>query len=330
MGNYIFSVYSIVCTIIKSLVLVVVITFPIQAKGSPPLLSTEIIGHRQVYTVKPGDTLSKISKRNNVPTNKILKMGPNSNRNHLVVGQKLVISERKILPKAIEDGIIINLPEYSLYQFQNGVLKNVYPIAIGKRSWHTPTGIFHISQKARNPSWQVPPGMIRRLKMARKVVPPGPRNPLGEVWIGLDLPHIGIHSTNKPSTVGKARSHGCMRMYPKDAKSLFNTIEVGDQGEIIYEPLKFAIEGGVVYIEVHRDVYGKIPNMYEEALRRLGDWGLGHRVDLDKVAQAIRNANGAPVAISGENISITGYLKQVEPATHIDNDSTMLWKGNAF
>jgi len=44
------------------------------------------------------------------------------------------------------------------------------------------------------------------------IVPPGPNNPVGTVWIGLDKPGYGIHGTPRPEQVGRAESHGCFRL----------------------------------------------------------------------------------------------------------------------
>jgi lipoprotein-anchoring transpeptidase ErfK/SrfK len=42
-------------------------------------------------------------------------------------------------------------------------------------------------------------------------LPPGPNNPVGVGWIGLNKPGIGIHGTNNPYSIGQWASHGCMR-----------------------------------------------------------------------------------------------------------------------
>ena len=61
-----------------------------------------------------------------------------------------------------------------------------------------------------------------------KVIGAGASNPLGTRWIGLDRPHYGIHGTNVPSSIGKAASHGCIRMAKRDLEELFTLVRVGD------------------------------------------------------------------------------------------------------
>ena len=58
-------------------------------------------------------------------------------------------------------------------------------------------------------------------------VPPGPNNPLGTRWMGLDAPGVGIHGTDEPASIGYSASHGCIRMQVPDAEWLFDHVEVG-------------------------------------------------------------------------------------------------------
>ncbi len=65
-----------------------------------------------------------------------------------------------------------------------------------------------------------------------KVIGPGAANPLGNRWIGLNQKGYGIHGTNEPKSIGKAASHGCIRMAKADLEELFTLIGVGDEVEI--------------------------------------------------------------------------------------------------
>ena len=65
-----------------------------------------------------------------------------------------------------------------------------------------------------------------------KVIAPGPRNPLGDRWMGLDRKGYGIHGTNAPQSIGKSASHGCIRMAKRDLEELFSMVKVGDEVEI--------------------------------------------------------------------------------------------------
>ena len=58
-------------------------------------------------------------------------------------------------------------------------------------------------------------------------LPPGPRNPVGVVWIGLNKRGVGIHGTNSPNTIGRSGSHGCIRLANWDAARVINEVTSG-------------------------------------------------------------------------------------------------------
>jgi lipoprotein-anchoring transpeptidase ErfK/SrfK len=68
------------------------------------------------------------------------------------------------------------------------------------------------------------------------VVPPGKWNPLGTRWLGLSRKGYGIHGTNAPKSIGKAASHGCIRLRNSDIEELFDLVSVGDAVELVGEP----------------------------------------------------------------------------------------------
>jgi hypothetical protein len=67
------------------------------------------------------------------------------------------------------------------------------------------------------------------------VIGPGKNNPLGPRWIGLDVKGFGIHGTNRPESIGKNASHGCIRMRNSDVEDLFARVQVGDRVSLIAE-----------------------------------------------------------------------------------------------
>ncbi|MDQ2901824.1 MAG: L,D-transpeptidase [Acidobacteriota bacterium] len=62
---------------------------------------------------------------------------------------------------------------------------------------------------------------------AKAKVPPGPRNPVGVVWIGLSKEHYGIHGTPAPQNIGHTQSHGCIRLTNWDASELAQMVRKG-------------------------------------------------------------------------------------------------------
>lgn len=125
--------------------------------------------------------------------------------------------------------LVLKLNENRLYVYQNEVVQTSYTVAIGRAGWETPTGTFEVMQMQRNPIWKHP--------WTGELVKPGPENPLGAGWIGFwsDGNHvIGFHGTNQEDSIGKAVSHGCVRMRNQDISALLNQVKIGTP--VIVEP----------------------------------------------------------------------------------------------
>ena len=80
-----------------------------------------------------------------------------------------------------------------------------------------------------NPTWQHP--------ITGKIVPSGhPANPMGRYWIEFSTDGktcIGFHGTPEPKTIGKAASHGCVRMFSKDIEQLFHQVRLGTPVQVV-------------------------------------------------------------------------------------------------
>ncbi|MBP2658929.1 MAG: ErfK/YbiS/YcfS/YnhG family protein [Firmicutes bacterium] len=61
-----------------------------------------------------------------------------------------------------------------------------------------------------------------------------PGGAFGAMWMGLNIPHYGIHGTNSPSSIGKIVSHGCIRMYNNDVLVLSRLVSIGTPVRIHY------------------------------------------------------------------------------------------------
>jgi hypothetical protein len=114
--------------------------------------------------------------------------------------------------------IVVSIPDRKLALIQDGEVIRVYPVAVGALESPTPEGEFQIVNRLTSPTYYHP----------GKVIGPGADNPLGTRWMGLNLKGFGIHGTNVPSSIGKAASHGCVRMAKKDLEELFELVQVGD------------------------------------------------------------------------------------------------------
>jgi len=268
----------------------------LPAKINPEILP--LAGEPVTYTVQKGDSLFLIARRYGISYPAVARANRITDPNRIFLNQKLVLPRESIVPKVISRGIIINLPEYRLYLFTGGKLAGIYPAAIGLPTWQTPAAGFTIINKIKDPTWYMPPEIARRENVEREIIPPGPDNPVGDRWLGTSVNHTGIHGTNKPMSIGKSVSHGCIRLYPEDILKVFEAVAVGDPGEFLYEPVKAAAVGPEVLLEVHPDVYGLIPDMEKLAGEKIEQLGLSKKVDPEKIRKAIRDASGLPVRIN--------------------------------
>ena len=121
--------------------------------------------------------------------------------------------------------IVVNRGANTLRLYNGTKLVRSFRVATGQSIYPTPAGIWHIVDKQRDP-WWYPPTYDAWAKGLRPV-PPGPSNPLGTRWMGLNAPGVGIHGTDAPTSIGYSASHGCIRMQVPEAEWLFEHVRVG-------------------------------------------------------------------------------------------------------
>jgi lipoprotein-anchoring transpeptidase ErfK/SrfK len=105
----------------------------------------------------------------------------------------------------------------------------VYPATIGSTEKPAPNGTLKVTSVAHNPTYTYNPEY--RFKGVKSQEPftikPGPNNPVGSVWIGLNAEGYGIHGTPEPGKVSKTASNGCIRLTNWDAKELAAMVDKG-------------------------------------------------------------------------------------------------------
>jgi lipoprotein-anchoring transpeptidase ErfK/SrfK len=107
-----------------------------------------------------------------------------------------------------------------------------FPCSIAANVEKRPVGELHVAVVAPNPNYTFDPDLFpespeaQQLKM-KLILQPGPNNPVGVAWIGLDKTGYGIHGTPVPEQVGRTESHGCFRLANWDAEYLSKLVWVG-------------------------------------------------------------------------------------------------------
>ncbi|MCX7966816.1 MAG: L,D-transpeptidase family protein [Syntrophorhabdaceae bacterium] len=265
-----------------------------------------IIGSEGIYTVDKGDTLELIASKLGLEKRVLIEDNNLDPKTRLTPGMKLKVNTKKIIPKYVENGIIINIPDRMLYFFKDGAFDAAFPVSLGMPTkmeefgdieWKTPEGKFKVLGKTKDPIWYVPKSIQMEMELLNKPVVekvlPGKDNPLGRYAIRTSLSGFLIHETIWPTSIYRYRSHGCARMLPQHMEVLFPKVKKDMEGEIIYKPVKVAlIDNKKVYLEVHRDVYKKFNNLEEEAKKEIEIAGLLNVVDWEKAKRVIKEKKG--------------------------------------
>lgn len=123
---------------------------------------------------------------------------------------------------------VVDLQRRRVDVYRDDRLLASFAVAIGKPGWETPIGTWKVNDKISKPAWTN--------FLTGKVMPPGGRNPMGSRWIGFykdTKGEVGFHGTKDWRSIGRAVSHGCLRMREVDVQKLFELLEVGSIVKVI-------------------------------------------------------------------------------------------------
>jgi murein L,D-transpeptidase YcbB/YkuD len=219
----------------------------------------------------------------------------------------------------------LNVPAYRLDVYHGDSLSVSYPVAVGERRYPTPTGSFFVTAITWNPWWYPPASDWARNDT---IQPPNPGNPMGRVKLQIGALYF-LHGTPFESSIGKAASHGCVRMRDADAQALARTLnrlaggdvadtlldrlEV-DRSKTITAPLRDSVPIIVTYATVevrdsrlllHRDIYGRDPVTSPYVVSLLAAQGVDSaRLDHGRIARLVRQARTRSVTIPLDSITV--------------------------
>ena len=263
-----------------------------------------VTGEEAVHVVVQGETLGHIAGRFGMSTQLAALVNHLADPGRLHLGQRLVLSNRHIVPATLQDGLVINVGDLMLYWLRDSALVAAFPVGVGRVAWETPPGHYNIVGRRHDPVWHVPPKIQREMREkgepVKRVVPPGPDNPLGKYWLQLSLPGYGIHGTNAPRSVGKYTTHGCIRLRPDDEERLYHGVSNSTAVDIINEPIKLArVEADQLLLEVHpsaspKPVAALLQGLRASEVAEIGDFTAAQRV--------IHDAWGIAVDVSNKKI----------------------------
>ncbi|WP_343213603.1 L,D-transpeptidase [Geobacter hydrogenophilus] len=259
----------------------------------------EVVGQSSLQEIRGGESLIELARTHDLGFNEIAAANPGLDPFVPSAGRPVAIPGRHVVPVAAVPGrLVVNLSELRLYFVPEGGVPRIvsFPVGTGSEGKETPLGVYRVTEKRANPAWHVPLSIRQERPRLPAVVPPGPDNPLGSHALRLTDDGLMIHGTNRPWGVGRAVSHGCIRLYPEDIPVLFRLVTLGTPVAIVREPVKVGDQEGRLLIEVHRDDGAGI-DYAAEATRLILARGRLDQVDFPRLFRALAEKRGMPVDI---------------------------------
>lgn len=190
-----------------------------------------------------GSLLELVAERYHSAEEFLKKLNPEMNLEELKPGDTVKVPN--VLPFKIEDlkpgfaekkpelanrKIYIDTKDRFLLIYDGKQLVAEFPITPGSAKLPAPMGLWKILGIATLPVFRHDEGVLNHGEKSSTFynLPPGPNNPVGVLWMGLNKPHVGIHGTNNPETIGRASSHGCIRTANWDAARVRELVTVGN------------------------------------------------------------------------------------------------------
>jgi L,D-transpeptidase ErfK/SrfK len=233
------------------------VAMPPPADLPSPWHWERLVGLSHWHTSQSDETLRELARRYDVPAGALATVNRWPLDASLPPGSRVWVGDARIQPGRPGSGLLVNLPERRLDVILDGRHRASWPVTIGAPDWPTPTGRYVLAAPVRDPAWQVPASIraefARHGRVLPALVPPGPGNPLGGVWLGLGAANLGIHAAPGANTVHG--SHGCLRLAPPHAWQLAAWWRPGLTVDIVRVTEKRLSEQGRLWCERHADPY---------------------------------------------------------------------------
>lgn len=203
-------------------------------------LGTTWLGKSQQSALDYETVLELVAEKGHAHPLFIKRLNPAVEWTNVTASVELRIPNVSYPPARAKAGfIVIHLTGKTLEAFDASTnLLAHFPCSIAARVEKRPVGELHVAVVAPNPNYTFDPEVFpespEAQKLGRKLIlPPGPNNPVGVAWIGLDRPGYGIHGTPSPEQVGRTESHGCFRLANWNAEYLLKLVTIGTPVRVV-------------------------------------------------------------------------------------------------
>jgi lipoprotein-anchoring transpeptidase ErfK/SrfK len=215
--------------------------FSAEELGSLRPLPTTWVGKSEEPRLEYATALELAAERFRASPNFLKKLNPDTDWSALLPGASIkvpAVEQALIMRPAALLNIRLAARELDAFDSEGRVIAH-FPVSIAKMAEKRPVGELHVTVVIYEPNYTFDPEVFTESAEARQlgrklIVPPGPNNPVGLAWIGLDRPGYGIHGTPDPEKVGRTESHGCFRLANWDAITLRDLVRAGTP--VVVEP----------------------------------------------------------------------------------------------
>lgn len=197
-------------------------------------LSPTWLGKSEQSSLAHETILELVTERTHAHPNYLRQINPVIDWEYLAPGTSVrVPAVARAKPQVFAAHVHIRLADRVLQvRDRTGQLIAHFPVSIARNVDKRPIGELRVTVVVPDPNYtfnpEVFPESAEGRELGRKlIIPPGPNNPVGLAWIGLNRPGYGIHGTPHPEQVGRTESHGCFRLANWDARTLLDLAWVG-------------------------------------------------------------------------------------------------------
>ncbi len=197
-------------------------------------LSPTWLGKSEQTALEFETLLELVAERTRAHPRLLQKLNPDFDWERAAAGAVVVVpAAARAVPRTRAVALHVQLAANTLQAYDaEGRIIAHFPVSIARKVEKRPVGELHVTVVIRDPNYTFDPEVFPESAEGRElgrrlVVPPGPNNPVGVAWIGLDRTGYGIHGTPNPEQVGRTESHGCFRLANWDARTLLDLAWVG-------------------------------------------------------------------------------------------------------